>query len=124
MLRTFTCWLVLLVVALAVPVQGIAAVGAGICMAMGHHAPALSGAGDHSHSEDVPHDHAAGHEHSSEQPSESHCPPCTSCCAAAVISPAVLHSLPEGAPLGAIASFHPFVPGAPPGTLDRPPLSL
>lgn len=118
-------WFILFAVTLAVPVQGIAAVGAGICMAMGHHVAAAAGAADHDHPEPGPHGHGASHEQGPAQPSgEAHCPPCTSCCAAAVISPAVLLPMPEGPPLGAVASLHPFVPGALPAGLDRPPLPL
>src|SRR5687767_12837302 len=78
MSRKLSRFLLLFVIALAVPLQGFAAVSAGLCMASGHH-----------HSDRAPagHDHDMGsidHEHPAQDTSanSSHCPPCVSCCAA------------------------------------------
>ncbi|MGQ0654945.1 MAG: hypothetical protein ACT4P4_22200, partial [Betaproteobacteria bacterium] len=75
----------------------------------------------HDHGEHA--DHGGHHEHD-KQSGEAHCPPCVSCCAAAVISHAMTPSLPARAPLAAIPASHEHVPGVPPASLDRPPLAL
>lgn len=100
-----------LLLALAVPVQGVAAVAAGVCMAFGEHEH-----GEHHHDEHAAADeqHAAG----------GHCAPCVSCCAAAAISPTLKVTLPESVPADAIAVPRYWIAGAPPDELDRPPLSL
>jgi hypothetical protein len=118
-------------IALAVPIQGMAAITAGQCMALGHH----QGDGAHasqSHTQDG-HDHAA-HSHSDEAGSKAdgdesggngaHCGPCTACCASASIAgPAALSivSSPSNAPY-VFLQFSPL--GVQPDGLDRPPLAL
>jgi hypothetical protein len=113
-------FLLLIAVALAVPLQGLAAVSAGLCMASGHH-----------HSEHAPagHDHDLGsmdHEHPAEDTSanDSHCPPCVSCCAAVAIAPAAEPRLPSVAPAAPVASKQYSIAGFLPEQLDRPPLSF
>ena len=107
-----------LALALAVPLQGFAAVAGGICMANGHHDGA-------SHS----HDGDSGkhpHEHDSEQApaSSAHCPPCVACCAAAAISsPAPLVIADTGTDTVSPATPASFA-GIQLDTLDRPPLAL
>jgi hypothetical protein len=112
--------LLLIAIALAVPLQGLAAVSAGLCMASGHH-----------HSEHAP----AGHDHDMgsidhEQPAEdtsgsnSHCPPCVSCCAAVAIAPAPEPRLPSVAPAAPVPSKQYSMAGFLPEQLDRPPLSV
>jgi hypothetical protein len=108
-----------LLLALAVPIQGMAAVSAGVCMAFGghqdHHAD-VSGSHHHQHDQ-APlgeHDSLGGH----------HCAPCVSCCAAAAIAstPAIVFS--EARPDAAIAAPQHWLAGVPPDELDRPPLAL
>jgi len=113
--------LIAFALALTIPLQGLASVTAGICMATGHHdagAPA-----SHSHGHDA--DHAAGHSSTDSDPSsDAHCAPCVACCAAASIAPAAqVFVAPFSAP-AAIAAL-PFLPaGFLPEKLDRPPLAL
>jgi hypothetical protein len=117
--------LLAIAVAIAVPIQGMAAVTAGQCMAFGHHEP---GAGHDGHGEST---HAPGdadasptHEHDEQEPGDAHCGPCAACCASASIAGAVpvpvfsshantKYVLSQAAP-----------PGIAPQRLDRPPLSL
>ena len=114
----------LLLLAIAVPVQGMAAVAAGQCMAFGHHDAAASQEHD-AHAHD---DGADGHGHTAQQQADDskspHCGPCTACCASASIAapavPAVLaarsyveHFFSQLAP-----------PAAEPHRFDRPPLPL
>jgi hypothetical protein len=100
----------LLLATLTVPVQGIAAVSSGICMALGHHS---GGAPAHHH------DDGKGTDKK-----DTHCPPCVSCCAAAAIASFHRTFSPERpGSWVAIALPAPFS-GVPPDTLDRPPLAL
>ncbi len=129
--------LLTIVVALAVPLQGLAAVVAGQCMAFGHHS---TGDESHSHGQgsqdgqvEPGHDHAA-HSHADEtgstaQSDESdgnaaHCGPCTACCASASITgPAGVSIL--SSPSNTTYVFSQFPPiGVQPDGLDRPPLAL
>jgi hypothetical protein len=122
-------------IALAVPIQGMAAVTAGQCMALGHH----QGAGAHD-SESRAQDGHDGHDHAAHSHSHSeagskadgdesgangaHCGPCTACCASASIAgPAALSivSSPSNAPY-VFLQFPPL--GVQPDGLDRPPLAL
>ena len=112
--------LVALVLALAIPLQGMASVSAGVCMAMGHHdgAPASHDYGSEA-------DHSAPHDHDTDgSDSSAHCAPCVACCAAASIAPAASLALPEPAPAAALAGLISLHPGFLPETLDRPPLVL
>jgi len=120
-------WVLLL--ALTIPVQGMAAVTAGQCMAFGHH----QDDGNQNHAHDDADGHApAGHAHTddtlSKQDDEggknSHCGPCTACCASASIAgPAGLSILPFASPVQYHFSQLP-PPGVQPHGLDRPPLAL
>lgn len=117
--------LLAVVVALVVPLQGMASVMAGQCMAFGHHdAPAMDHGGHASH--DGHDDHAAdSHAPSGEADGmQDHCGPCAACCASATIAgPAPLALAPE-----AFSAPYAFVSQPPvrlaPDELDRPPLSL
>jgi ABC-type Zn2+ transport system substrate-binding protein/surface adhesin len=130
--------LVRMLVALAmtwmVPLQGVAGVGAGLCMALGDH-QGITTAHDHGSA----HDHGAAHEHDSDASAsdqheqgtgtgnpagDAHCPPCVACCAAAAISSFSQVSIPEAAAGCAIAVIPPSFSGVQPETLDRPPLAL
>ena len=120
--------LVMLFVALTVPVQGMAAVTADLCMALGQHGtPAAHeyGADGHVHDHGAvtlpQHDEGKGSDKSSH---DSHCPPCVSCCAATAIAsfPPVFVS-DQAASIVIAALPAPFY-GVAPDRLDRPPLAL
>jgi hypothetical protein len=105
--------------ALAVPLQGFAAVSAGLCMTLGHH----DGGATHSHDADST-DHHHG-QHDDEPASQSaHCPPCVACCGAAAISSAAALVLPDERADVLNAAGPPAFAGIQPRTLDRPPLAL
>ena len=120
-------------IALAVPIQGMAAVTAAQCMTLSHHQDAAGHAGHgdaqegesgHDHSMHS-HDGAAGNTDSDESGSNgSHCGPCTACCASASIAgPAGLSILcwASSAPY----VFSQFAPlSVPLDGLDRPPTAL
>lgn len=121
------------VIALVVPLQGMAVVVAGQCMAFGHHEAA---AGHDSHGEASDgggaHDHAS-HPHADEggqaagdesDANEAHCGPCTACCASASITGPAGVTIPSS-PSNATHSFSQFPPvGVQPDGLYRPPLPL
>lgn len=107
--------LIAVVVALVVPLQGMASVVAAQCMAFGHH--------------DAPPSHDAhdGHEGPGQEAETKspHCGPCAACCASAgLASPA------PGLAIAPSTADAPYVlsqflpPGERPGSLDRPPLAL
>lgn len=107
--------LIAVVVALVVPLQGMASVMAGQCMAFGHHDAPMS------------HDAHEGHDgHDQETESKSpHCGPCAACCASASMA------APSIAVDAAATTFEApdtlaFLPPArlAPDDLDRPPLAL
>jgi hypothetical protein len=110
--------LIAMAIALAVPLQGLAAVSAGLCMAFGHHeAPTLDDHGSHGH--------GAGHaQDAADESDAAHCPPCVACCAAAVISPSNPLVVASTAPSAALALAPPQIAGAQLALLDRPPLAL
>lgn len=121
--------LIAVVVALIVPLQGMAALAASQCMALGHHDAAAMGMGmaaqdshgDHGHEGAV---HEQDREAQSGDAPSPHCGPCTACCASAAMSgPAPLSIAPEvlGAPY--VFAAEPPVRLAP-DELDRPPLAL
>jgi hypothetical protein len=123
-----------LVIALVVPIQGMAAVMAAQCMAFGHHQGAAGhgshgdadeGQGDHDHAMHSHQDDATGNDGADESGSNgSHCGPCTACCASASIAgPAALSilSLASNAPYVSL-QFAP--PSVPLDGLDRPPTAL
>jgi hypothetical protein len=109
--------------ALTVPVQGMAAVAAGQCMALGHH---QQDAGDHEHGHAQ--DGAQDHEHDVVQDGDggagAHCGPCTACCASASIAGS------PGLPVISSSTHTKYLfsqappPGVQPQRLDRPPLAL
>ncbi len=108
--------LVALALVFAIPMQGMASVTAGVCMAIGHHDTGAPASHDHGHDAD----HSAPHE----DDSASHCAPCVACCAAASIAPALQVFVPQESPPAAFATL-PFLPaGFLPEKLDRPPLAV
>jgi hypothetical protein len=110
---------VALVLALAIPLQGLASVTAGVCMAIGHHHAGAPASHDHGDGTD----HSAPHDPEGSE-SAPHCAPCVACCAAASIAPAAQVFVPDTSPPAAIAALSLLRPGFLPETLDRPPLAL
>ena len=123
--------LLAIAIALAVPIQGMAAITAGQCMALGHHQE-RSGHDSHSRDGHDSHDHAA-HSHSDEagnadgegsDENAGHCGPCTACCASASIAGPAGLSIPSS-PSRVAYVFSQFPPlGVQPDGLDRPPLAI
>jgi hypothetical protein len=104
--------------ALVIPIQGIAAVTARLCATLGHHETSTPAV----------HDHADGHAHDAEAPAPAaagaHCPPCVACCAAAAISASARIFIPDP-PAAAVTSAAPLsFSGIQPDGLDRPPRLL
>jgi hypothetical protein len=124
--------ILVVLVALAVPVQGALAVTAGQCMAL-----AKQSAGGHenrSHGQDGHHHAASSHSHADEGGSNAvddegaadgaHCGPCTACCASASIAGSGALSILSTAS-NAPYVFSQFPPiGVQPDGVDRPPLAL
>lgn len=110
--------LLAVLVALVVPLQGMALVAAGQCMALGHH----QGTGD-AHEHDA-HSHADGGKYPQDGEMNSHCGPCTACCAPASMAPPAVVSIIPAATLTQYA-FSQFPPvGMEPDGVYRPPLPL
>jgi len=100
---------VVLLLALAVPLQAVAAVTAGVCMVLGH--------GDaHAH-----HDEEAHH---SPDGKNNHCPPCVACCAAAAIAYFVPHTAVDQRVESVASAVIVSLPALAPHCLDRPPKSI
>lgn len=116
--------LLALAIAIAVPIQGMAAVAAGQCMAFGHHEQDPGNDSDPHAGQDA-HGHE-GHSHASDDGGDAggHCGPCVACCASASIAG------PSALPVVSSSSNIKYVlsQAAPPGIelhrLDRPPLPL
>jgi hypothetical protein len=106
--------------ALAVPLQGVAALVAAQCMAYGHH-QAADGAQDHAAS---PQDHHGDPQHGAEAGNSAHCGPCAACCASASITGPARFSIPvlPATAKYVLAQLPP--PGVQPSPFDRPPLAL
>jgi hypothetical protein len=111
-------FLIALMLALVVPIQGVAAATAGLCMAMGHHD---TGTATHAHEADSD-DHYHGE--SSKSSGSAHCAPCVACCAAAAISPVAPFFMPQLPSASAFAAAALSFSGIQPEQLDRPPLAL
>lgn len=122
--------LLALTLALAVPIQGVAGVAAGLCMAFAHHED--TSLVDETLQPQAHHDHAS-HSHADEGLAKAsadddgngaHCGPCTACCASASIAGSAELPLPS-APSHAAYVFSQSPPlGVPPSGLYRPPLAL
>jgi hypothetical protein len=130
--KGFFRFLAVLVLALTIPAQGMAAVMAGQCMAFGHHQD-NGGNQDHEQAQDGTdgHDHAA-HSHPADAEARhgddgsknSHCAPCAACCASASIAGPAGLSIPSS-PSNAKYVFSQLPsPGVQPDGFDRPPLAL
>jgi len=117
--------------ALTLPIQGMASVVAAQCMAAGHHQDGVphesqaheqDGADAHEHAAHS-HDEAAAAQ-ADEGGKTSHCGPCTACCASASIAGSVGISIPSS-PSNTKYLFSQFPPlGFQPDGIDRPPLAL
>jgi hypothetical protein len=122
--------LIVLTLALAVPIQGVAAVTAGLCMALGHHGSGMVASHDHATDHSGPHANADdsnvdhGHEISVNSSGNPHCPPCVACCAAAAISSFPQIFIPELPTASVFAAPMLAFSGIQPERLDRPPLAL
>lgn len=113
--------LLIFVVALAVPLQGTAAIAAGICMPFGHHDAPAAQAHDYAQQGGVADSQGAA----DTDQGGAHCGPCVACCGtAASIAPAF--DLSASVPTGARVEAHPAAEPARmlSGVLDRPPLAL
>jgi hypothetical protein len=111
------------VLALTIPVQGVAAVAAGQCMAFGHHGDAAAQQ-DHEHAQDHSHDDLGAATSADQGSEDSRCGPCAACCASASIAcPAGISILSSPSNVKYFFSQLP-PPGVQPDGLDRPPLVL
>jgi len=117
--------------ALLVPIQGAAAVAAGVCMTLGHHqsegaSQAKHGAQEHEHAhEGASHSHSgdAGLDQKDESRASS-CGPCVACCASASIAMASLLTIIPWAPQAPYVSSQLDPSGVQLDGRDRPPLAL
>lgn len=119
--------LLAVLVMVAMPVQGLAAISAGTCMALGHHdalAAAMNGP-------DAAHDAyavaaASGHvdEGAVDGAEGAHCGPCVAGCAAAAILVASSIFQPDSLPGDRVAFAAAAPPEYLPELLDRPPLTF
>jgi hypothetical protein len=103
--------LIVTIVALCIPLQGIAAATAGLCSALGHHEQQVGHAHDHGLDSKPP-------------DGKAHCVPCVACCATVAISFSVPVFLPDDMPVSAIAAPPAAFSGVQPHALDRPPRPL
>ena len=118
---------------IVVPVQGVAAVSAGICRALEHHgvvtAPAAERVAAHEghtgHSGDgVSHEHDAAAAADGSPGPSGHCGDCAACGASAAVASIDQLATPD-APRDTVRVFTPDSPaGFLPDGLDRPPLTL
>ncbi|HSA88741.1 MAG TPA: hypothetical protein VLF42_02465 [Burkholderiales bacterium] len=118
--------LLAVVVALVVPLQGMALVAASQCMALGHHQDA--GDNGHAHSDGDGHDHGQSHA-DGEKPAEEngtgvHCGPCAACCASVPIAALSEVSILPPPPIGQYVFSQVPPSGMEPDGVYRPPLPL
>lgn len=106
--------LIALIVAIVVPLQGLAAAKGDLCMGVGPHHSHDAGAGEN-HQQDGHDDDGQG---------SAHCPPCVACCAAAAASASSAVLTADDGADRSIASSPLPISGIQPDTLDRPPLAL
>jgi hypothetical protein len=120
-------------IALVIPVQGMAALTAGLCMSFGHHdtVAADQGHAAHGHAADshAPHSHdqagpGAPVADTGDDSHATHCGPCTGCCTSVSIAGPIVFTI-AAAPTHPkyILSQHPPL-GVQPSGLYRPPLAL
>lgn len=118
--------LVVVLVALAVPLQGALAVTGGQCMALEHHdgAPGGHDYASHSHAVDShAGDAGTAHGQADDGAGTGHCGPCTACCASASIgAPQSFNVASTAAHASYVFSQFPPI-AVQPGGVDRPPLA-
>jgi hypothetical protein len=133
MLKGLSRIIAVLLVAVALPLQGLAAVTAGQCMSFGHHEHS-AGYENHGQEHGQPSDGAVAHDHAAHSHDDAkdggtathsaHCGACTACCASASIAGRASLSIPSS-PAAAEYVFSQLPPpGFQPDGLDRPPLAL
>jgi hypothetical protein len=121
------------VIALVIPVQGMAALAAGLCMSFGHHDTVAEDQGHAAHGHDA--DDHAPHSHdeagapgpvadAADEGHAAHCAPCTGCCTSVSIAGPIVLTIaaPPTHPKYVITQHPPL--GLQPGGLYRPPLAL
>jgi hypothetical protein len=117
--------LVVILLALMVPLQGMAAVVAGLCLVMGHHQDQGQNSGDgHTHAHDAHTDDHAGPSGKHDDGNNSHCGPCAGCCASASIAGPAGLPIPAAPANAKYVLFQLLPRGFQPHGLDRPPLAL
>lgn len=128
--KAFFRLLAVLLLAFTIPVQGMASIAAGQCMAFGHHQDGAAQADQDQDAVDG-HDHAAhSHDDAATQQGDeggktSHCGPCAACCASAASIAGPVGVLIPSSASNASYFFSQFPPlGFQPDGLDRPPLAL
>lgn len=119
--------LLAVVVALVVPLQGMALVAAAQCMALGHHQEA--GDNGHAHQSGDGHDHdgqshADGERHAEENGTGAHCGPCAACCASVPIAALSDVSILSPPTIGEYVFSRVPPSGMEPDGVYRPPLTL
>lgn len=112
--------LIAVLVALVVPLQGMASVAAVQCMALGHHQDAGQKVHDHAHGE------ADSGEHDTPEDTggNAYCGPCMSCCASASMADAGGASMVSARSNAEHLLSQPSPGGVEPDGVYRPPLSL
>jgi hypothetical protein len=129
--RSFFRLIAVLLLALTIPLQGMAAVAGAQCMALAHHEDG-SGQENQAHVHDdadghdsAPHTHAGDSAGThGDEGSNSHCGPCTACCASASIAGPVGLSILSSPSNTKYVFFQSLPPGVQPDGFDRPPLAL
>jgi hypothetical protein len=118
--KSFFRVVAVLLLALTIPVQGLAAVTGAQCMALTHHEDA-GWQENHAHA----HDEADAHDVAvHDEGNNNHCGPCTACCASASIAGPVGHSILSSPSNTKYVFSQSLPPGVQPDGLDRPPLAL
>jgi len=119
--------LLALLAMVAMPMQGLAAISAGMCMALGH----VNGLAAAMHGPDSGHDAVAAattgdsiHEGVDHESETAHCGPCVACCAAAAIPVAGSIFHPNTISGDRVAFVAASTPEYLPELLDRPPLTF
>jgi hypothetical protein len=119
--------LAVLLLALSLPLQGMASVTSGLCMTLAHHQES-AGQENHEHAQEAPdghaHSDASGVSPDDAAGNSAHCGPCTACCASASIAgPSRLLICSSASTTKYVFSQLP-PRGVQPHGLDRPPLAL
>jgi hypothetical protein len=120
--RTLIRFLAMALLALAIPVQGVASIVAGQCMTFGHHQDAGHDGPPSGHGDD-------GHDHAPQADSDQgagggHCGPCAACCASASIAGMEVRFVAPAASISPYLFTQSPPPGVQPDGVYRPPLAL